>query len=103
MSKESKAKPREFWIAPTLIDNDCRYNYVDDKNSIDCIHVIEYSALLEERAKSARLLEALESIRNLALGAFDMPKTKFNAYCTSQSFEYASKAIADYNQSEGGG
>ncbi len=44
------------------------------------------------------LVAALESIQSLALGAFDMPKTKFNAYCTEKSFRYASQALTQHRK-----
>lgn len=56
MSKESKATPREFWIEERAYET-----FVSTKECHDgSIHVIEYSALDKERAKSARLLEAIK-------------------------------------------
>lgn len=71
MSKESKAKPMEFWI----LDEQLQFGPSISSDPKDhatlvavfripiksnAIHLVEYSALLEERAKSARLLEALK-------------------------------------------
>lgn len=98
MSKESKATPREFWIAGggfNSVTKEFIYNvmkYVSNFNFEGSIHTIEYSALLEERAKSARLLEALE----YAKGQLQ------HAGYTINAVPVLDKAIRDYNQSEGG-
>jgi hypothetical protein len=103
MSKESKAKPREFWI----LDEQLQFGPSISSDPKDhatlvalfripiksnAVHLVEYSALDQERAKSARLLEAL----TVASGF-----TSVRDYQGNMS-KIINEAIADYNQSEGG-
>ncbi len=129
MSKESKAKPMEFWINKSPLDNFTNYMYYLAYTSEfkDYFHVIEYSAyaelqdklfvcegisenniknhsydlwkkdkaLLEERAKSARLLEVIKQVK-VHLRA----PVHFDALV--QMSQICGDAIEEYNQSEGG-
>lgn len=79
MSKESKALPREFWIEQFNGRKDPAYYAFLDKPNFNKIElkkddgeiikgyeyyrVIEYSAILAERAKSQRLLEVIKQVK----------------------------------------
>ncbi len=100
MSKESKATLREYdikWFEDGNLGPYWRVLNLNDfnKHNEGYIHVIEYSALLEERAKSARLLEVIKQVK-VHLRA----PVHFDALV--QMSQICGDAIEEYNQSEGG-
>ena len=112
MSKESKATPSEYWIYHNLSHQGCSDVYdspiflESDAKGIEPIHVVEYSALLEERAKSARLLEVLKCYADEKLIVTvdeEIGDGPMAGWVQCDNGDWARKAITDYNQSEGGG
>lgn len=122
MSKESKAKPREFWI----LDDQLQFGPSISSDPKDhatlvavfripiksnAVHLVEYSAYEAERAKSARLLEALkENSEHMEALLPDVQHWYENKCCPTEGELHQfmllnhslKKIVDDYNQSEGG-
>ncbi len=101
---------REFWIHTSANGEGRAYKDPCASFSEKEVHVIEYSALLEERAKSARLLEALNLVKE-RLKRISFPYQVSNNLLweitdkiqeANQAINVVDEAIRDYNQSEGG-
>lgn len=99
-------KPREFWITNPDDGFNGVYNHKPDFDYKDMLHVIEYSALMDE-AEAHKAMAAMyetERVRNVKLvKALEYNKQQWEAVSNGEhknltAWQITNKAIAEYKE-----